>query len=222
MAFSKNPTLSGLLGSRLPLFPLDVAGRRNEHLGLVGEHAVPGGVAHGENASKKFSQRPLSLRKRYDSTCPTHSTACRFRVTHAVVERIHEGRTCQSGLPNLLQVFLVSFGTCVQSAGDRFEAGVTFLAHNTQINEGVIEPTEDASFHRINLNAARRGVRREATDEIAPQSAEQVFYRIRMRVGFPEAGLPADCESMIACISCRPIFTQPAHTGCPGMIRVTH
>lgn len=76
----EEPDTVGFAGKPPTLFPLDVAGRRNEHLGLVGEHAVPGGVAHGENASKKFSQRPLSLRKRYDSTCPTHSTACRFRV----------------------------------------------------------------------------------------------------------------------------------------------
>ena len=99
---------------------------------------------------------------------------------------------------------------------------MTALAHDAQINEGIIEPPEDAGFHPINLNAAARCVRGEAADEIATQGAEQIFYRIGMRVGFPEAGLPADCESMIACINCRPIFTHPAHTGCPDMTRVIH
>src|SRR5215208_6791707 len=99
---------------------------------------------------------------------------------------------------------------------------MTALAHNSQKDQGIIEPTEDAGFHGINLDATSRGMRREAADEVAPQGAEQILYRIGMRVGFPEAGLPADGESMIARVSCRPTFAHPAHTGCPGIIRVIH
>src|SRR5918995_7429105 len=43
-----------------------------------------------------------------------------------------------------------------------------------------------------------------------------------MRIGFPEARLRADSESVITCVSRRPTFVHPAHTGCPGIIRLIH
>src|SRR5215212_396263 len=159
----------------------------------------------------------------HDSTCPTSLYRAQVQSkTDAAVERIHKGRTRQSSLPDLLQDLLVGIGTHIQGAGDRFKTGMTTLAHDAQKDQGIIEPPEDAGFHRIDLDAASRSMRREAADEVAPQGAEQILYRTGVRVGFPEARLRADGESMIACVSRRPTFVHPAHTGCPGIIRVIH
>jgi hypothetical protein len=90
------------------------------------------------------------------------------RESDAAVEGIKERRTRQSGSPNFLQSFFLGISTHVQSEGDRLEAWMTTLAHDTQKDEGVVELSKDAGLHRIDLDATSCSVRREAAEEISP------------------------------------------------------